>query len=642
MSKQKTFVAIIILLVCLVYSTPQVSQSQALSPAQQVFIDELAKDTWTYLSSDWATDNHLPWSWRSDTMVGGDYANTTEIGLYMLTYIGAFEMGETWSPSLTAVETELTAVLDQLRAWQSGTQTYQPHGPNAYNNSVFYQWYWINWNPPVVGDNTGTNHDVPSIDNAFLAASLITIREWAKVNGKAALTQKADAILQDMNFMLWYDSNQHIFMFGGSNNPLAGIPANYYSNENRIINFVARALGQLTAAEYQASLNALIQPSAIYDNNTAATNDDIAVAKVAWDGSYFTYTGPALFIREMQTPYGTGTIEPVTQAQIAYAQNKGYSAWGLSDCYDINALGYIPQGAPPIAPANAGTLEAHAGVVTPHASAMALITSFAGQSATNLQTLASSFPAVYDANYGFRDSVMARIGDPDYGDASSRFSALAQEWLFLSIANAQTGFIWNYFYRDAGVMAAHNEMFAAPALTAPANGLVSLNQQPVFSWNPVPGAVRYEIELAPADESAVLVSDATSLSYKPAGPLLVTDYLWRVRSTNASGVASLWSETRIIRLQSPPAAGPLRNFYTISTPTLNWNRVTWATQYELQVDESPAFMSPLAFTASVPANEVSKATSPLADGTYYWRVRGKRSDIIGNWSVIDSFQIDTP
>jgi hypothetical protein len=36
------------------------------------------------LSSDWATDHRLQWSWRSATFVGGDYANPTEIGLYAL------------------------------------------------------------------------------------------------------------------------------------------------------------------------------------------------------------------------------------------------------------------------------------------------------------------------------------------------------------------------------------------------------------------------------------------------------------------------------------------------------------------------------------------------------------------------------
>ena len=82
-----------------------------------MFLDQLLQDTWTYLSSDWATSNHLPWSWRSDCpnlSTGGAYANTTEIGLLALTYLSAFELNRTWSPAWSTVETELNAILDQL------------------------------------------------------------------------------------------------------------------------------------------------------------------------------------------------------------------------------------------------------------------------------------------------------------------------------------------------------------------------------------------------------------------------------------------------------------------------------------------------------------------------------------------------
>ena len=40
-------------------------RSAGFSIQDDAFLDELTKDTWTYLKSDWATTNHLPWSWRS-------------------------------------------------------------------------------------------------------------------------------------------------------------------------------------------------------------------------------------------------------------------------------------------------------------------------------------------------------------------------------------------------------------------------------------------------------------------------------------------------------------------------------------------------------------------------------------------------
>ncbi len=620
-------------------SARQASLCTMPSAANEAFLDEVARNTWNYLSSDWATDNHLPWSWRSTTISGGDYVNTTEIGLYLLSYIGAYEMRQDWSPASSLVESEIAAVLDQLRAWQSGTQASQPHGPNAYGNSVFFQWYWINWNPPVVGENTGTNQVVPSIDNAFLAASLITIREWAEANNHPALAQKADAILQDMDFLIWYNEETHLFKLGGVRNPQGGVNADYYSNENRIINFIARALGQLSPAEYQASLDALVQLPATYERNTSDPSDDITVSKVAWDGSYFTYTAPALFIREMQTAYGTGTIEPATAAQIVYAQDQGYAAWGLSDCFDIGVGGYLNQGAPPTA---ANNPPEHIGVITPHASALALITSYEHEAITNLRALCTALPAVYDLNYGFRDSVMAKPENPSYGQASERFSALGQEWLFLSIANQQTGFIWDYFYRDPGVAAAHNEMFAAPLLIAPANGSITTDVRPTFSWRSVPGADGYEMQLGTALSQTSTAADANVLKYVPPSPLLKTAYYWRVRALYAGGGSSLWSEYRLVNIVPSANAAPTRNHYTTATPTLTWNRVVWATEYELQVGNTASFVNPLNYALIVPADTLSVMIPALYNGTYYWRVRAKRGDSPERWSIVESFTIHVP
>lgn len=417
---------------------------------QTAFLDELAKDTWSYLST--RTSHHLPWSWWSPTKAGGDFANPAEIGLHMLSMVGAYEMKQTWQPPVATVETELTAILDQLRAWQSGSQAYQPHGPNAING-VFYAWYWVSWEPPVVGAGDA-NHVVPSIDNAILAASLLTIREWGEVNNEPIIAQKADTILQEMNFMLWYDTTLHQFRHVGVVEPFTGPYWDYYSNEGRLINFVARALGQLSAVEFQNSLDALAQLPATYTR--PAPNAPITVQKVAWDGSYFTYTAPALFIREMPTPYGNSSIDSATLAQIAYAQDMGYAAWGLSDCFDLNG-DYVQQGAMPTA--TGSSPETRPGLVTPHASALALITSYADEAMANLQFLAT-IAGAYDPNYGFRDSVQTIA--PNYGAVSIVFSALSQEYILLSIASSQTDFIWRYLYRDAGVRTAHHDLFEIP------------------------------------------------------------------------------------------------------------------------------------------------------------------------------------
>lgn len=157
----------------------------------------------------------------------------------------------------------------------------------------------------------------------------------------------------------------------------------------------------------------------------------------------------------MSTAYGAETLLPATQAQIAYARDRGYAAWGLSDCFDVGEGSYVQQGAPPAASPNPP--ETRPGLVTPHAAGLAFITPLASEAITNLQTLSTTFPCAYAPSLGFRDAVMARPAAADYGQCSARHSALAQEWLFLGLVNHISGFVWRYFYRDADVLEAHME-----------------------------------------------------------------------------------------------------------------------------------------------------------------------------------------
>ena len=93
----------------------------------------------------------------------------------------------------------------------------------------------------------------------------------------------------------------------------------------------------------------------------------------------------------------------------------------------------------------------------------------------------------------------------------------------------------------------------------------------------------------------------------------------------------------------PALIAPRRNYFTTPTPTLTWNRVSWATEYEVQVDSAPTFTTPLSFTAVVPSNTLEVTTTVLPDGTYYWRVRAKKPDgTWGGWSAVDSFAVDAP
>ncbi len=86
---------------------------------------------------------------------------------------------------------------------------------------------------------------------------------------------------------------------------------------------------------------------------------------------------------------------------------------------------------------------------------------------------------------------------------------------------------------------------------------------------------------------------------------------------------------------------PNLNYYNTDTPTLTWNRLSWALSYELQVDDTPIFTQPLEYSANV--NILQDTTDSLSEDVHYWRVRGcSLPGVCGKWSNPERFEVDLP
>lgn len=86
----------------------------------------------------------------------------------------------------------------------------------------------------------------------------------------------------------------------------------------------------------------------------------------------------------------------------------------------------------------------------------------------------------------------------------------------------------------------------APALTAPANAAVLDDTTPEFSWQAVPGAVTYDIEIRATLTGTPTATGIAGTTYTPSALDAFTAYSWRVRAVNAVG-AGAWSATRTFR-----------------------------------------------------------------------------------------------
>lgn len=171
-----------------------------------------------------------------------------------------------------------------------------------------------------------------------------------------------------------------------------------------------------------------------------------------------------------------------------------------------------------------------------------------------------------------------------------------------------------------------------PSVTSPADGATANTDKPTFKWSSVNGVAHYDIRLDTVDPPIRQFNTGKSTQFIPAVPLLPLPYFWQVRAVGSDGRISPWSAVRSLTINLPANAAPIRNFFDTPTVSLTWNTITGAVTYEIQVDDTSGFSGILAFEQTISAPTLTVTTTPLTNGTYYWRVRGCNGTC-GVWSV---------
>ncbi len=143
--------------------------------------------------------------------------------------------------------------------------------------------------------------------------------------------------------------------------------------------------------------------------------------------------------------------------------------------------------------------------------------------------------------------------------------------------------------------------------TATATSLTDLNpgsgvfDDPMFSWTPIPGAARYEVEVNaaedfPAGSKWCCTGTTTGTSLAPLQVLANNQYYWRVRAIDARGNAGVWNRgpsfpkafdnlsPTIPNLTVRDASGTaLAGVPSTDTPIVTWDPVPGASRYEVQL-----------------------------------------------------------
>lgn len=204
-----------------------------------------------------------------------------------------------------------------------------------------------------------------------------------------------------------------------------------------------------------------------------------------------------------------------------------------------------------------------------------------------------------------------------------------------------------------------SDLLQVDDVTSPAEGATL--QDVVFDWDPVPGAISYDVRVA-TDNSFNDIIDTPVVfgtRYSPTKTYDVDDYWWQVRARNIFGKAQEWTD---VRIRSFHRAWP-------NTPTLlypsnavspsvgddfyyQWTPVPLASRYRLDVGTdanfSPGtfdscFVTQTTYTPFYLNSPADDDCAPAPGVTLYWRVKaldGPSTEIQGIYSAIRTFVYD--
>ena len=377
----------------------------------QEFLKEVARDTWRFFDEITDQENGLP----LDTIqLGknqpleegawvGDYTNVTNIGVYLLCVVSAYDFGFiTQDDAVRRLKVTLTT-LEHLEYHKSGF----PY--NYYDTTTLER----------------TSYFVSLVDSGWLVAGLFVVKNAFP----EALKDQAERLIQRGNFSFFYDPVERQ-MFHGFYDHLKVYSDYHYGTfytEPRLASYLAIARGDVPLDHWFQGLPRTFPDGYTWQEQMPqGRSEKYALGQKyeggyyqwqdlkhvpSWGGSAFEALMSTIFLNEKKlAPDGLGLNDlRHAQGQMRYALDElKMPVWGMSPS-SVPEGGYSEFGAKPF-----GSKGYKSGVVTPHASALSL--EFLPKEATdNLRKLIELYP-IY-GEYGFYDSVrVVAPGTPKESD----------------------------------------------------------------------------------------------------------------------------------------------------------------------------------------------------------------------------------
>jgi hypothetical protein len=401
----------------------------------RAFLEQVARDTWRGLAAFVDREHGLPVdhvAFGGQAAAGraqvGDYTSPSNIGLWLMAVVAAERLGLIDRAAAVGLVEQALASLERLERF----------------DGFFYNYY------DTTTLERSTNF-VSSVDSSWLTAGLMVVR-----SALPEAAPRASALIEAGDYGRLYDPVEGLMNHGYYVN--LGCASEYHYGllytEARVLSLIAIGKGDVPPSHWFKLMRTL-PAEETWQRQTPRGRGAKQAHGVefaggwyehggeryvpSWGGSMFEALMPALVVDERRhAPASLGQNDLIhARLQRRHAlEEQGYPVWGMSPSAAAVGDGYGEFGVPYL-----GVLGYPAGVVTPHASALALAVTPA-EAISNLRELAARYP-IY-GEYGFYDAV-----EPASGTVGYRYLTLDQAMLFLALANhLADGVIQRHFAAD--------------------------------------------------------------------------------------------------------------------------------------------------------------------------------------------------
>ena len=404
----------------------------------KAFIREIAKDTWRFFDEIVDKEHGLPLDTiqlgkteaLGDGTWVGDYTNVTNIGVYFMCLVSAYDLGFlTKEEAIRRIQLTMNTV-ESLEHHTSGF----PY--NYYDTTTLER----------------TSYFVSLVDSGWLVAGLYVVKNAFPEE----LGVQADKMINRGNFKFFYDPVERQ-MWHGYYDHLEVYSDYHYGSfytEPRATSYLAIARGDVPEEHWFEGLVRTFPSEYSWQEQEPKNRVERTTLGHKYFGGYYEWKGlkyvpswggsafealmPTLIIKEKElAPEGLGLNDKIhVLGQIHYALDElKQPVWGMSPS-SVPEGGYSEFGAKPF-----GSKGYKAGVVTPHATVLAL--EFAPEEAIqNLRKLIENYE-VY-GEYGFYDAVTVSTGL-----VARKYLALDQGMILVAINNyLNDGIIRKRFHSD--------------------------------------------------------------------------------------------------------------------------------------------------------------------------------------------------